>query len=91
MSLAFVLWDFEHAGIRRRAKRARRGADMQEFREVSRTGSIYSMEAQACNFVFNALLNGKPVQLLQERCRVVMTRCQEDVLQQGFELSREVG
>ena len=28
MSLAFVLWDFEHAGIRRTAKRARRSADM---------------------------------------------------------------
>ena len=51
MSLAFVLLDFEHAGIRRRAKRVRRSVDMQEFREVSRTGSIYSMEAHACNFV----------------------------------------
>ena len=36
------------------------------------------MEAHACNFVFNALWNGKPVQLFQERCRVVMTRCHEN-------------
>ena len=36
------------------------------------------MEAHAFNFVFNALWNGKPVQLFQERCRVVMTRCHEN-------------
>ena len=36
------------------------------------------MEAHVCNFVFNALWYGKPVQLFQERCRVVMTRCHED-------------
>ena len=36
------------------------------------------MEAHACNFIFNALGNGKPVQLFQERRRVMMTRCHED-------------
>ena len=56
-------------------KCARRSVDMYEFRDVSRTGTIYSMEAHACNFMFNVLWNGK---LLQERYRVVMTRCHED-------------
>ena len=70
MSLAFALLDFEHAGIQRRVKCARRSVDMQELREVSGTRSIYSKEARACNFIFNALRNGNPVQLFQERCQV---------------------
>ena len=78
LSLAFASLDFEHVGIWKRAKHVRWSVDTKEFREVSRTRSIDSMEAHACNFAFNALWNGKPVQLFQERCRVVMTRCHED-------------
>ena len=36
MSLAFVWWDYQHAGVRRRALRPRTSVDMQQFREVSR-------------------------------------------------------
>ena len=42
MSLAFVLLDFQHAGVRRRAQCTRWSVDMQQFREVSRTRTIYS-------------------------------------------------
>ena len=44
MSLAFVLLDFQHAGVRRRAYCTRRSVDMQQLREVSRTRTIYSTE-----------------------------------------------
>ena len=44
MSLAFVLLDFQHAGVRRRAQCTRRSVDMQQFREVGRTRTIYSTE-----------------------------------------------
>ena len=43
-SLAFVLLDFQHAGVRRRAYCTRRSVDMQQFREVGRTRAIYSTE-----------------------------------------------
>ena len=44
MSLAFVLLDFQYAGVRRRAWCTRRDLDM--FRDVSRTRTIYSIETQ---------------------------------------------
>ena len=36
------------------------------------------MKAYACNFVLDAFCNGKPVQFLQEGCRVAMMRCHEN-------------
>ena len=44
ISLAFVLLDFQHAGVRRRACCTRRDIDM--FRDVSRTRTIYSIKTQ---------------------------------------------
>ena len=44
MCLAFVLLDFQHAGVRRRAQCMRQSVDMQQFREVSRTRTIYSTD-----------------------------------------------
>ena len=50
MSLAFVLLDFQHVGVRRRVECMRWSVDMQQFREVSRTRTIYSTETQClCN------------------------------------------
>ena len=46
MGLAFVLLDFQHAGVRRRAQCTRWSVDMQQFREVSRTRTIYSTETR---------------------------------------------
>ena len=51
---------------------------MQQFREVSRTRTIYSTETHTSDFIFNTFWNGKPVQFFQERCCVVMTGCQEN-------------
>ena len=51
---------------------------MQQFREVSRTRTIYSTETHTSDFILNTFWNGKPVQFFQERCCVVMTRCQEN-------------
>ena len=51
MSLAFVLLDFQHAGVRRRAECTRWSADMQQFREVSRTRTIYSTETHTSDFI----------------------------------------
>ena len=53
MSLAFVLLDFKHAGVRRRALCTRLSVDMQQFREVSRTRTIYSTETHASDFILN--------------------------------------
>ena len=47
---------------------------MQQFREVSRTRTIYSTETHTSDFI----LNGKPVQFFQERCCVAVTGCQEN-------------
>ena len=52
--------------------------DMQQFREVSRTRTIYSTETHTSDFILNTFWNGKPVQFLQERCCMVMTGCQEN-------------
>ena len=52
--------------------------DMQQFREVSRTRTIYSTETHTSDFILNTFWNGKPVQFFQERCCVVMTGCQEN-------------
>ena len=62
MSLAFVLLDFQHAGVRRRAYCTRWSVDMQQFREVSRTRTIYSTETHTGDFILNTFWNGKPVQ-----------------------------
>ena len=51
---------------------------MQQFREVSRTRTIYSTETHTSDFILNTFWNGKPVQFLQERCWVVVTGCQEN-------------
>ena len=51
MCLAFVLLDFQHAGVRRRAYCMRWSVDMQQFREVSRTRTIYSTETHTSNFI----------------------------------------
>ena len=51
---------------------------MQQFREVSRTRTIYSTEIHTSDFIRNTFWNGKPVQFFQERCCVVMTGCQEN-------------
>ena len=51
---------------------------MQQFREVSRTRTIYSTETHTSNFILNTFWNGKLVQFFQERCCVVMTGCQEN-------------
>ena len=79
MSLAFVLLDFQHAGVWRRAWCTRRSVDMQQFREVSRTRTIYSTETHTSDFILNTFWNGKPVQFFQERCWVVVMGCQEAV------------
>ena len=42
--MSLVLLDFQHAGVRRRVYCTRRSVDMQQFREVSRTRTIYSTE-----------------------------------------------
>ena len=51
---------------------------MQQFREVSRTRTIYSIETHTNDFILNTFWNGKPVQFFQERCWVVVTGCQEN-------------
>ena len=51
---------------------------MQQFREVSRTRTIYSTETHTSDFILYTFWNGKPVQFFQERCCVVMTGCQEN-------------
>ena len=50
---------------------------MQQFREVSRTRTIYSTETHTSDFILNTFWNGKPAQFFQERCWVVVTGCQE--------------
>ena len=40
---------------------------MQQFREVSRTRTIYSTETHTSDFILNTFWNGKPVQFFQER------------------------
>ena len=37
---------------------------MQQFREVSRTRTIYSIETHTSDFILNTFWNGKPVQLV---------------------------
>ena len=51
---------------------------MQQFREVSRTRTIYSTETHTSDFILNTFWNGTPVQFFQERCWVVVTGCQEN-------------
>ena len=80
MSLAFVLLDFQHAGVRRRVQCMRQSVDMQQFREVSRTRTTYSTESatHTSDFILNMFWNWKPVQFFQERCWVVVMGCQEN-------------
>ena len=52
----------------------RDSVDMQQFRELCRTRTIYSTETHTNDFI----LNGKPVQFFQERCCVAVTGCQEN-------------
>ena len=51
---------------------------MQQFRELSRTRTIYNTETHTSDFILNTFWNGKPVQFFQERCWVVVTGCQEN-------------
>ena len=51
---------------------------MSQFREVSRTRTIYSTEIHTSDFILNTFWNGKPVQFFQEMCWVVVVRCQEN-------------
>ena len=53
MSLAFVLLDFQHARVRRRALCTRRSVDMQQFREVSRARTTYSTETHTSDLTLN--------------------------------------
>ena len=53
MNLAFVLLDFQHVGVRRRAQCMRRSVDVQQFREVSRTRITYSTETHTSDFILN--------------------------------------
>ena len=53
MSLAFVLLDFQHGGVRTRAWCTRRSVDMQQLREVSRTRTTYSTETHTSDFILN--------------------------------------
>ena len=39
---------------------------MQQFREVSRTRTIYSTETHTSDFTLNTFRNGKPVQFFQD-------------------------
>ena len=55
MSLAFVLLDFQHAGVRRRAYCTRQSVNMQQLREVSRTRTTYSTETHTSDFILNFL------------------------------------
>ena len=55
MSLAFVLLDFQHAGVRRRAWCTRPSVDMQQFREVSMTKTTCSTETHTSDFILNTL------------------------------------
>ena len=55
MYLAFVLLDFQHAGVRRRAQCMRQSVDMQQFREVSRTRTIYSTETHTSNLIHSEM------------------------------------
>ena len=66
------------ASCRRRALCTRWSVDMQQFREISRTRTIYSTETHTSDFILNTFWNGKPVQFFQERCWVVVTGCQEN-------------
>ena len=59
-------------------ERSVRIVDMQQFREVSRTTTIYSTETHTSDFILNTFWNGKPVQFFYERCWVVVTGCQEN-------------
>ena len=63
-----LLLDLEYGRIRRGTKCTGWSVDMQNFREVGRTRTGYSMKARACNFVLDAFCNGKSVQFLQEEC-----------------------
>ena len=51
---------------------------MQQFRQVSRTRTIYSTETHTSDFILNTFWNGKPVQFFKESCWVVVTGCQEN-------------
>ena len=76
MSLAFVLLDFQHAGVR----------------EVSRTRTIYSTETHTSGFILNTFRYGKPVQFFPgEVLSVSDGEPREQVLQQSSEFSGEVG
>ena len=48
-----------------------------QFREVSRNITIYSIESHTSDFIFNTFWNGKPMQIFQESCWVVVAGCQE--------------
>ena len=53
MSLAFVLLDFQQADVREERSVRRRSVDMQQFRELSRTRTIYSTETHTSDFMLN--------------------------------------
>ena len=64
MSLAFVLLDFQHACVRKRAWCTRQSVDMWQFREVSRTRTVYSIETRTSDFILNTFSNVKPKQFV---------------------------
>ena len=49
--LAFVMFDFQLAGVRRRAQCTRQSVDMQQFTEVSRIRTIYSTEKHTSDLI----------------------------------------
>ena len=88
MSLAFVLLDFQHAGVRSRVSCTRWSLYIPvEVDGVSRTRTIDSTEIYTINFIFNMLWNGKSVQFIfpAEGCWVVVSRCQENETCSNFQ------
>ena len=104
ISLAFVLLEFQHEGtvsLRSRAYCTSRNVDMLQFRDVSKTRTIYNTdETHTSDFILNTFWNGIKLVphffylfFLQERCWVVVAGCQEndESSSKSFEFSGEVG
>ena len=58
MTLASVLLDFQHVCVRRRSNCTRLSVDMQQFRKVSRTRAMHSVETHTSDFIFNTFEMG---------------------------------
>ena len=67
MLFSFEEGDAKDVIIRRRAQRHRRDVDLDKFSQVLRGSASDDLIADASYFVFNSLLYGEPVQLLEKR------------------------